>query len=107
MFANYGSLSSTDFIPYQDLPVVSSSSTISPNDDDEGLYLLWTHQLLRERGYEPSSCKLNEDEDTYSIDSSITDLSTMVDHVNPTSNSTRKNERSFVSSWLSSCFPMC
>lgn len=98
--------------PFDESLPASSSSTISPNDDDEGLYLLWTHQLLRERGYEPSSCKLDEDEDdNYSNDSSITDLSIMVKHASPASNSihldTRKKESSFIPSWLSSCFPVC
>ncbi|KAG2207226.1 hypothetical protein INT47_012279 [Mucor saturninus] len=117
--ANYGSLSS-DFTYFQTAsPSTMSSpaaSTISPNDDDEGLYLLWTHQLLRERGYKPSSCKLNGDEDEenddcYSIDSSITDLS--VDQqqtLTSSNNSNRHLNNNFSASyptWLSSCFPMC
>lgn len=93
-----------------------AASTISPNDDDEGLYLLWTHQLLRERGYKPSSCKLNEDEDEenddgYSIDSSITDLSVDYQQIhNSSSNSNRhsiNNNSPSYPTWLSSCFPMC
>lgn len=40
-------------------------TTTSPNENDEGLYLLWTQQLLRERGYKPASCSGNsvEEED--------------------------------------------
>lgn len=93
----------------------SAASTISPNDDDEGLYLLWTHQLLRERGYKPSSCKLNEDDDDddcYSIDSSITDLSVNQQQTLASSNNNRhlnnnQSSSSYTPTWLSSCFPMC
>jgi hypothetical protein len=76
----------------------SKTTTISPNDDDEGLYLLWTHQLLKERGYEPSPLKriLNDDSDNDSIDSSITELST--------SNNNNIN-KSWFSTWFS--FPIC
>lgn len=90
-----------------------AASTISPNDDDEGLYLLWTHQLLRERGYKPASCKLNDDDDDdcYSIDSSITDLSVNQQQTLSSSNSNRhlNNNQTFsyTPSWLSSCFPLC
>ncbi|KAI8987428.1 hypothetical protein BDF20DRAFT_910052 [Mycotypha africana] len=81
----YGSISSTRS---------SAASTISPDDDDESLYLLWTHQLLEERGFNLSKAKktikrygsLEEDgatdnnndeaeDDDDSIDSSITDFS--------------------------------
>ncbi|GAA5811981.1 hypothetical protein MFLAVUS_005428 [Mucor flavus] len=117
---DYGSLSS-DFTYFQAAsPSTRSSpaaSTISPNDDDEGLYLLWTHQLLRERGYSPSSCKLNSDEEdeNYSIDSSITDLSvgpleTFVS-THQIDNTTRPQSKtifsSYTPSWLASCFPTC
>ncbi|RCH94684.1 hypothetical protein CU097_013090 [Rhizopus azygosporus] len=66
----------------------STASTISPNDDNESLYLLWTHQLLKEKGYNPSS--YNIDDDCNSIDSSITDVSI------PQSKH-----------WLYNCFPIC
>ncbi|KAI9272178.1 hypothetical protein EDC94DRAFT_251791 [Helicostylum pulchrum] len=122
---DYGSLSS-DFTYFQAAsPSTRSSpaaSTISPNDDDEGLYLLWTHQLLRERGYTPSSCKLNgdendEDDDNYSIDSSITDssvgpLETFVSTHQINNNTTTRSQSksifsSYTPSWLASCFPNC
>jgi hypothetical protein len=91
----------------------SSASTISPNDDDEGLYLLWTHQLLREKGFKPSSCRLDDEDedDSESIDSSITDLST--NDVRNSSFSTlfkllsRKEQRNTQSSSWFACFPMC
>ncbi|KAI8645168.1 hypothetical protein BD408DRAFT_412368 [Parasitella parasitica] len=57
----YGSLSTST--PYLESlgtierPLTPSQTTISPNDDDEGLYLLWTQQLLREKGFTPSSCR--------------------------------------------------
>lgn len=38
-------------------PLTPSHTTISPNEDDEGLYLLWTQQLLREKGFTPSPCR--------------------------------------------------
>ncbi|KAK4517807.1 uncharacterized protein ATC70_001153 [Mucor velutinosus] len=38
-------------------PFTPSHTTISPNEDDEGLYLLWTQQLLREKGFTPSPCR--------------------------------------------------
>lgn len=47
------------------------TTTASP-DDNEGLYLLWTHQLLRERGFIPSPCSFNEEEED---DDSISSLS--------------------------------
>lgn len=85
------------------LSTATTPSTISPNDDDEGLYLLWTHQLLRERGYQPSSCKVDDDDDNdddcRSIDSSITDLST---------NTSRQQQKSMnLSTWFTSWFPIC
>lgn len=43
------------------MPATPPHTTVSPNDNDEGLYLLWTHQLLRERGYEPG--RLGDDDD--------------------------------------------
>lgn len=78
---------------FTNMPPTPPHTTVSPNDNDEGLYLLWTHQLLRERGYKPASCrKYNDDfadsdlthvassaaedyasDDTQSTDSSLTD----------------------------------
>lgn len=68
---------------YGTMSLASSStiSTISPNDDNESLYLLWTHQLLKEKGYH-----LNEDEE--SIESSITQASSKTN-------------------WFRTCFPIC
>ncbi|KAI9366481.1 hypothetical protein BD770DRAFT_438616 [Pilaira anomala] len=117
--ADYGSLSSDFTYSKATTPSIRSSapSTVSPNDDDEGLYLLWTHQLLRERGYQPSSCKLTADEedddDNYSFDSSITDLSVSpLDRFTPSPvDNTRSINKSFISlytpSWLTSCLPKC
>ncbi|KAI9300270.1 hypothetical protein BJ944DRAFT_273288 [Cunninghamella echinulata] len=42
---------------------ITSSNNISPNDDDESLYLLWTHQILIEKGYKPSIISTNDDEE--------------------------------------------
>ncbi|PHZ12681.1 uncharacterized protein RHIMIDRAFT_282942, partial [Rhizopus microsporus ATCC 52813] len=59
----YGSIGSSSRIE-------GMQTTVSSNDD-EGLYLLWTHQLLRERGFVPSPCWLNEEDytdDTHIID---------------------------------------
>ncbi|CAO3642384.1 unnamed protein product [Cunninghamella blakesleeana] len=51
-----------------------TNSNISPNDDDESLYLLWTHQLLVEKGYKPSIISShNDDNDDDDDDSSIDD----------------------------------
>ncbi|KAI8139424.1 hypothetical protein BJV82DRAFT_627199 [Fennellomyces sp. T-0311] len=44
-----------------DMPPTPPHTTVSPNDNDEGLYLLWTHQLLRERGFKPSSFRLQDE----------------------------------------------
>lgn len=66
------------------LNIIASSSTIStisPNDDNESLYLLWTHQLLKEKGYH-----INDDEE--SIESSITQASSKTN-------------------WFRTCFPIC
>ncbi|KAI9019216.1 hypothetical protein CLU79DRAFT_759201 [Phycomyces nitens] len=65
----------------EDTPPTPTNTTVSPNDDDEGLYLLWTHQLLREHGFKPSSCRTStlhgddEDDDIGSDDSSVTNHS--------------------------------
>ncbi|KAG1157271.1 hypothetical protein G6F37_006850 [Rhizopus arrhizus] len=50
----------------------SNLTTTASPDDNEGLYLLWTHQLLRERGFIPSPCLLNDEEED---DDSISSLS--------------------------------
>ncbi|CAO3620985.1 unnamed protein product [Mucor hiemalis] len=79
----YGSLGSS--APYFETlgdsrPVTPSQTTIGSNDNDEGLYLLWTQQLLRERGFAPSPCTPDEynngkrDDDD---DSSISDMSSI------------------------------
>ncbi|KAI9494318.1 hypothetical protein BDB00DRAFT_818700 [Zychaea mexicana] len=44
------------------MPPTPPHTTVSPNDNDEGLYLLWTHQLLRERGFKPPPCRLKEND---------------------------------------------
>lgn len=53
---NYGSLGNT---PSLDLEVNrrrdSVCTTVGMDDNDEGLYLISTHQLLREKGYAPVS----------------------------------------------------
>ncbi|KAF7721140.1 hypothetical protein EC973_005363 [Apophysomyces ossiformis] len=67
----------------QSAPATPPHTTISPNDDDEGLYLLWTHQLLREHGLRPASCRPDDNDDDEEgngeydddDDSSITNLS--------------------------------
>lgn len=63
-------------------PVTPSQTTVSPNDNDEGLYLLWTQQLLRQRGFKPSPCTPDEygrkdDEDEDDDDSSVSDMSSI------------------------------
>ncbi|CAO3593837.1 unnamed protein product [Absidia cylindrospora] len=69
----YGSFSflqkpfSDDSLSLDEAPPTPPHTTINPNDDDEGLYLLWTHQLLREHGLRPASCRTNsyQDDDKY------------------------------------------
>ncbi|KAI8069680.1 hypothetical protein BC940DRAFT_297279 [Gongronella butleri] len=67
---------SDDTISFQEAPPTPPTTTISPNDDDEGLYLLWTHQILRDHGLRPSSCRtssferLADDDDDDDDDSS-------------------------------------
>ncbi|KAI8332018.1 hypothetical protein BC941DRAFT_134687 [Chlamydoabsidia padenii] len=60
---HYGSFKSMplsdDTLSFDSAPPTPPNTTISPNDDDEGLYLLWTHQILREQGFRPSSCRTN------------------------------------------------
>ncbi|KAK4516571.1 golgi uridine diphosphate-N- acetylglucosamine transporter [Mucor velutinosus] len=103
----YGSVfssSSSDF-NYMQTTSTTTPSTISPNDDDEGLYLLWTHQLLRERGYHPSSCRMEDgdQDDCGSMDSSITDLSTATYE----QQQSQRQKSTNLPSWLLSWFPMC
>ncbi|KAI7871181.1 hypothetical protein BDF14DRAFT_1993334 [Spinellus fusiger] len=67
-----------EYGPEDSTPPTPNYTTVSPNDEDEGLYLLWTHQLLRERGFRPTSCRnstLHEDDDLESDDSSLTNRS--------------------------------
>ncbi|KAI8356192.1 hypothetical protein BD560DRAFT_406807 [Blakeslea trispora] len=35
----------------------NTPTTISSDQHDEGLYLTWTQELLREQGFSPSSCR--------------------------------------------------
>ncbi|KAI7854078.1 hypothetical protein BDC45DRAFT_569619 [Circinella umbellata] len=51
----------THFVDDTTMPSTPPHTTVSPNDNDEGLYLLWTHQLLRERGFKPSPCRFKEE----------------------------------------------
>ncbi|OAD68247.1 hypothetical protein PHYBLDRAFT_173255 [Phycomyces blakesleeanus NRRL 1555(-)] len=41
----------------------SYTTTVGQDNNDEGLYLMWTHELLRERGFTPISCRSEVDED--------------------------------------------
>ncbi|KAI9243740.1 hypothetical protein BDA99DRAFT_529923 [Phascolomyces articulosus] len=93
------------------VPSTPPHTTISPDDDEEGLYLAWTHQMLREQGLRPQSCHggLDNDEDD---DSSVSDddgLSYDNNHHNfhhrnmITSNNNKKKNLSLLS-WLV-CFP--
>ncbi|KAI8099139.1 uncharacterized protein BX664DRAFT_320493 [Halteromyces radiatus] len=61
----------SDDTSIDEAPPTPPHTTISPNDDDEGLYLLWTHQLLREQGFRPSRsyCQNTEDDDDESSQS--------------------------------------
>jgi hypothetical protein len=55
-------------------PPTPPHTTITPNDNDEGIYLLWTQHMLRQKGFRPSSYNLNdEDSDSDSTNSSLTD----------------------------------
>ncbi|ORZ04626.1 hypothetical protein BCR42DRAFT_429085 [Absidia repens] len=60
---------SDDTLSFDEAPPTPPHTTISPNDDDEGLYLLWTHQLLREQGFRPSSCRTNSYKQQQHLDS--------------------------------------
>ncbi|KAI8581692.1 hypothetical protein K450DRAFT_230745 [Umbelopsis ramanniana AG] len=55
-------------------PPTPPHTTIAPNDNDEGIYLLWTQHMLRQKGFRPSSYNLNDDDsDSDSTNSSLTD----------------------------------
>ena len=55
-------------------PPTPPHTTITPNDNDEGIYLLWTQHMLRQKGFRPSSYNLNDDDsDSDSTNSSLTD----------------------------------
>ncbi|ORZ04276.1 hypothetical protein BCR42DRAFT_429383 [Absidia repens] len=77
----YGSFSllqkpfSDDSLSLDEAPPTPPHTTINPNDDDEGLYLLWTHQLLREHGLRPASCRTNsyQDDDKYQNNGNASD----------------------------------
>ncbi|SAM05934.1 hypothetical protein [Absidia glauca] len=60
---SFSSSSSSNF------PTRKSSTQISPNDDDQSLYLLWTHQLLVERGFTPSPIATKDDDGASSVSS--------------------------------------
>ncbi|KAJ8657364.1 hypothetical protein O0I10_006918 [Lichtheimia ornata] len=47
------------------VPSTPPHTTVSENDNEEGLYLLWTHQILRDRGMAPHSCngEVNDSDD--------------------------------------------
>ncbi|KAI9245063.1 hypothetical protein BY458DRAFT_560865 [Sporodiniella umbellata] len=72
--SHYGSLS---------LASSSTASTINPNDDDESLYLLWTHQLFQEK-----YPHIRDDESIESTETTITDQTT-------------------AQRWFPICFPRC
>ncbi|KAG2235198.1 hypothetical protein BDF21DRAFT_431849 [Thamnidium elegans] len=68
--SKYGSVSSSPYLESlnNSRPVTPSQTTISPNDDDESLYLIWTQELLR---------GLTSDQDKNDDDSSISDMSSV------------------------------
>ncbi|KAG2225427.1 hypothetical protein INT45_010063, partial [Circinella minor] len=87
------------------VPSTPPHTTICPDDDEEGLYLAWTHQLLREQGLRPQSCHGgldNEDDD----DSSLSDGDSL--NYNDNNYHNKNSNKSFLSSWLvclpTSCF---
>ncbi|CAO3593879.1 unnamed protein product [Absidia cylindrospora] len=102
---------SDDTLSFDEAPPTPPHTTISPNDDDEGLYLLWTHQLLREQGFRPSSCRTNSYNQQHSDDdnddeSSLSDEASLhaTQHY-PLNDSpiTHRSPYSFTS-FISSCF---
>lgn len=56
-------------------PATPSQTTISSNNHDESLYLLWTQALLRERGFTDDILK--KDETKEEDDSSVSDMSSV------------------------------
>ena len=68
------------------MPATPPHTTVSPNDNDEGLYLLWTHQLLRERGYEPG--RLDDDDDDEQEDEQDNEHNSRGIQVKPSTNDT-------------------
>ncbi|KAI7873182.1 uncharacterized protein EV154DRAFT_607314 [Mucor mucedo] len=80
--SHYGSLSTTSAPYFETLkearPATPSQTTISSNNHDESLYLLWTQALLRERGFTDEK-KEDEDEDETKDDddSSVSDMSSV------------------------------
>jgi hypothetical protein len=55
-------------------PPTPPHTTITPNDNDQGIYLLWTQHMLRQKGFRPSSYQINDDDsDSDSTNSSLTD----------------------------------
>lgn len=56
-------------------PPTPPHTTITPNDNDGGIYLSWTQHMLRQQGFRPSSYNPNEvsESDSDSTNSSLTD----------------------------------
>ncbi|ORX57521.1 hypothetical protein DM01DRAFT_1334131 [Hesseltinella vesiculosa] len=52
-----------DTISFEEAPPTPPTTTINPNDDDEGLYLLWTSQILRDHGIRPASLRTHSFQD--------------------------------------------
>ncbi|KAG2195709.1 hypothetical protein INT47_012930 [Mucor saturninus] len=81
--SHYGSLSTTSAPYFETLkearPATPSQTTISSNNHDESLYLLWTQALLRERGFtdEKKEDEEEEDETKEDDDSSVSDMSSV------------------------------
>ncbi|KAI9285185.1 hypothetical protein BC943DRAFT_50653 [Umbelopsis sp. AD052] len=65
-------------------PPTPPHTTITPNDNDEGIYLLWTQHMLRQKGFRPSSYNINDDDsDSDSTNSSLTDDDDVVEDDRP------------------------
>lgn len=98
-----------DTLSLDSAPPTPPHTTISPNDDDEGLYLLWTHQMLRERGFRPSSCRtdsyhdqdndIDEEDDESSLSATSVSPKQHLNHQS-SSNPILSSFTSFVSSCL-------
>jgi hypothetical protein len=52
--------------------VESSRTTVGPNENDQGLYLLWTQELLKERGINSNDSSASEA--SFSSDDDIDDI---------------------------------